>query len=57
MTADGRATQIAVVKVPGKGLDAKAVQAVSNCKFKHAVRADGHPVAVVVPIEVSFRLY
>ena len=36
VTADGRATHIAIVKGPGKGLDAKAVQAV---KVKPAVLA------------------
>ncbi|HXC86389.1 MAG TPA: energy transducer TonB [Candidatus Cybelea sp.] len=57
VTADGRATYIAIVKGPGKGLDAKAVQAVSNWKFKPAVGPDGHPVAAVVPIEITFRLH
>jgi TonB family protein len=57
VTAGGRATHIAIVKGPGKGLDAKAVQAVSDWKFKPAVGPEGNPVAVVVPIEVTFRLY
>jgi TonB family protein len=53
VTADGRATDIAIVKGRGQGLDAKAVQAVSAWKFKPAVGPDGNPVALVVPIEVT----
>jgi len=38
------------------GLDEKAIEAVRQWKFKPATK-DGHPVAVQVNIEVSFRLY
>jgi TonB family protein len=57
VTAEGRATNIAIVKAPGKGLEAKALEAVRDWKFKPAVGPDGNPVSVIVPIEVTFRLY
>jgi TonB family protein len=57
LTADGRAKNIAIVKDPGRGLGARAVEAVRDWKFKPAVGPDGNPVAVLVPIEVTFRLY
>jgi protein TonB len=57
VTAEGRATNIAIVKAPGKGLEAKALEAVRDWKFKPAVGPDGNPVSVIVPMEVIFRLY
>src|SRR5580692_1303955 len=57
VTAEGRATSIAIVKAPGKGLEARAVEAVRDWKFRPAVGPDGNPVSVIVPIEVTFRLY
>ena len=57
VTAEGRATNIAILKAPGKGLEARAVEAVRDWKFKPAVGPDGNPVSVIVPIEVTFRLY
>ena len=56
ITPDGRATEIQVVKGPGLGLEEKAVEAVKQWRFKPANGPTGKPVAVVVPIEVTFRL-
>ncbi len=40
----------------GAGLEEKAVEAVKQWRFKPALGPSGKPVAVVVPIEVTFRL-
>jgi len=56
VTADGRATQIEVVKGPGLGLEEKAVDAVKQWRFKPALGPNGKPVATLVTIEVNFRL-
>ncbi len=57
VTADGRATNISVVKGPGMGLEEKAIESVRTWKFRPATGPGGKVVAVIVPIEVSFRLY
>jgi TonB family protein len=56
ITPDGRATNITVVKGPGLGLEEKAVEAVRTWRFKPALGPGGKPVAVSLPIEVTFRL-
>ena len=56
ITADGRATNINVVKGPGLGLEDKAVEAVRNWRFKPALGPAGKPVSVSVLVEVTFRL-
>ena len=56
ITPDGRAIDIQVVKGPGLGLEDKAVEAVKTWRFKPAIGPNGKPVAVIVPIEVTFRL-
>lgn len=56
ITADGRATNLSVVKSPGLGLDAKAVEAVRNWRFRPAIGPNGKPVNVLQTIEVTFRL-
>ena len=53
---DGRPRDLRVVRALGMGLDEKAIQAVRGWKFTPAMK-DGQPVAVIVNIEVSFRLY
>jgi TonB family protein len=53
--ADGTAQNMQVIKGLGLGLDEKALQAISQWKFKPAVK-DGQPVAVMATIEVNFRL-
>jgi len=57
ITTDGRAINISIVKGPGLGLEEKAIEAVKGWKFKPAVGPSGKPVATIVPIEVTFRLY
>jgi len=37
--------------------DEEAYNAIKKWKFKPAMRADGTPIATVVPVEVTFRLY
>jgi TonB family protein len=44
------------MKGPGNGLEEKAIEAVRSWRFRPAVGPDGHPVATMVPIEVTFRL-
>jgi TonB family protein len=56
ITAEGRATNITVVKGLGSGLDEKALEAVRNWKFKPAYGPGGRPIPVYVTIEVNFRL-
>ena len=52
----GNPKEIHVVRPLGMGLDEKAVEAVKQYKFKPAYY-QGHPVAVVMNIEVNFRMY
>ena len=56
ITADGRATNIHVIKGLGVGLDEKAIEAVRNWRFNPARGPDGRPAAVTTTIEVTFRL-
>jgi TonB family protein len=53
----GRAEDISVVKGLSFGLTERAIKSVSGWKFKPATGEDGKPVSVLVPIEVTFRLY
>lgn len=53
---DGRPHDIQVQRSLGMGLDEKAMEAVRRWKFEPA-RKDGQAVAVLVNIEVNFRLY
>ena len=53
---DGRPRDIRVQRSLGMGLDEKAIEAVRHWKFEPSTK-EGHPVAVQVNIEVSFRLY
>jgi TonB family protein len=57
ITTDGRAINVKIVRDPGNGLGMKAVEGVRKWKFKPAVGPDGKLVAVMVPVEVTFRLY
>ena len=56
ITTEGRAVNISVIRGPGMGLEEKAIEAVKSWKFRPAIGRDGHPVATLVPIEVTFRL-
>jgi len=53
---DGLPQDIKVARRLGMGLDEKAIEAVRTWRFKPAEK-DGRPVAVVMNVEVSFRLY
>jgi TonB family protein len=53
---DGHAHEIRVARSLGMGLDEKAIEAVRTWRFDPA-KKDGHPVAVQMNVEVSFRLY
>jgi periplasmic protein TonB len=54
--AQGNPQQIHIVRPLGMGLDEKALEAVRQYKFKPAMYK-GHPVAVLINIEVNFRIY
>jgi len=56
VSVEGRAEHVSVVRGLGSGLDEKAVAVVQRWRFKPAHNSDGHPVAVSVPMEVTFRL-
>ena len=53
---DGRPHDVRVQRSLGLGLDEKAMEAVRQWKFDPA-RKDGQPVAVMISVEVNFRLY
>jgi TonB family protein len=57
ITADGKASDIHVVKGLGLGLDEKAIEAVRTWRFRPAAGPDGRPAPVRQTIEVLFRLY
>jgi TonB family protein len=57
ITTAGSATNVMIVKDPGNGLGMQAVESVRKWKFKPAYGSDGRPVAVICPIEVTFRFY
>jgi TonB family protein len=52
---DGRASNMQILKKLGHGLDENAIAAVRNWRFKPAPGPNGKPVAVVLPVEVTFR--
>jgi protein TonB len=56
VTVEGRAEHVSVVRGLGSGLDEKAIEVVQRWRFKPAHDSDGHPVAVSVPMDVTFRL-
>ena len=49
------AKDIKVVRPLGLGLDEKAIEAIKKWRFRPGVK-NGKPVAVLVTIEVNFRL-
>ena len=55
VTSAGKPTRIRVLQSRGYGLDEKAVEAVSQWKFKPATK-DGKPVSVEIAVEVDFNL-
>jgi TonB family protein len=54
---EGRAGRIVVTKAGDDGLARRAIEAVHDWKFKPATDKNGRAVAVIVPIEVTFRIY
>jgi TonB family protein len=56
VTAEGRATDVIVIKGSGDGLEEKAMEAVKSWRFRPAKDATGNPVAVRVQVEVTFNL-
>jgi periplasmic protein TonB len=54
---DGKISRIRVIKGVGMGLDENAVAAVKTWRCKPAAGPSGKPVATIVPIEVTFRLF
>jgi protein TonB len=57
ITAEGKATDIQVVKGMGLGLDEKAIAAVRTWRFTPARGPNGQPASVRQTIEVQFRLF
>lgn len=57
ISPEGQVAAIHPVKLLGYGLDEQAFNAIKNWKFKPASKPDGTPIAVIVPVEVTFRLY
>lgn len=55
VTADGRATNVHVIKAVGLGLDIKAVEIVPTWRFKPALGPDGRAASVVTRIECKFH--
>ena len=55
ISTKGSAEKISVMKSPGYGLAEKAIENVSDWRFRPAPGKDGTPVPVAVPIEVTFR--
>jgi TonB family protein len=53
---DGKPRDIRISRPLGKGLDQKAIEAVSRWLFEPAMK-DGKPAAVMINVEVNFRLY
>lgn len=56
VTPEGTPRNIKIARAIGRGLDEKAIEAVSKWKFEPAMK-DGKPVAVAINIEITFRLY
>lgn len=57
ITAEGKATNISVVKGLGLGLDEKAIEAVRAWRFRASIGPNGRPVAAWNTVEISFRLH
>lgn len=54
--AEGRPRDVRIARSAGMGLDEKAIDAVRKWRFEPGT-LNGKPVAVVVNVEVNFRLY
>jgi protein TonB len=57
VTLEGRATNITVVKGPGRfGVEKSAIEALRTWRFKPSVDANGKPVAAITTVDVDFHL-
>ena len=56
VSEQGVAEQVALVKTIDPSLTASAMQAIQRWHFKSAIGLDGKPIAVRIPIEVTFAL-
>ena len=56
VTAEGRPSEISIVKGLGMGLEERAREAVKGWRFRPATLTGGRPVAMWVTVEVNFRL-
>lgn len=56
ISSDGRIQQIQLIRMLGYGIDEQAYNTVKAWKCKPAKDRQGNPVAVTIPIEVTFRL-
>ena len=57
ITVDGRVTNPRVIKSPGLGLDESTTNTMRTWRCKPVTGPNGKPVPVLVPFEVTFRLY
>ena len=57
VTAAGTVERIIPIKGPALGIEEKAVEAVRKWRLKPALDVDGHPTAVRIPIEITFRFF
>jgi len=57
ITVDGRVTNPRVIKSPGLGLDDSTTNTMRTWRCKPVTGPNGKPVPVLVPFEVTFRLY
>jgi TonB family protein len=55
--AQGNPQNPRVIRALGMGLDEKALEAVRQYKFRPAMKDGKTPVAVMITVEVNFRLY
>ena len=56
ISASGEIQQIRPLRLLGYGLDEQAFNVIRSWKFRPATK-DGTPMAVIVPVEVTFRLF
>jgi len=56
VSEQGMAEQIVLAKSFDTSLTASALRAIQSWRFKPAIGLDGKPIAVRIPIEVTFRL-
>jgi TonB family protein len=54
VTTDGRAGTIKVWTTPDPDLSAIAVRTVQAWRFKPAIGFDGNPIAVIIPVQITF---